>query len=82
MSAATAVPPQRTAPAQNRFLLNAALSFAYVTVVALGLKRFTVWDQIRDIANADPLDLFDRVHAHTFRLALMLPSLPPTRPRS
>lgn len=49
------------------------LTLAYLAVIASGLKTFTVWSQITDLATADPMTVFAAGNIHAIRYSVMYP---------
>jgi hypothetical protein len=45
----------------------------YALILALGLKQFLIWDQILELEDTPPGEIFGSLHPHAFRWLLMQP---------
>lgn len=59
---------------ESRFAFRAAVAW-YALVLALGLKRFLVWDQILVLRDADVIGVFHDLHPHALRWLIMQPAM-------
>ena len=59
---------------ESRFAFRAAVAW-YAMVLALGLKRFLVWDQILVLRDADFIGVFHDLHPHALRWLIMQPAM-------
>lgn len=60
---------------RNQVFFNVVLAAGFMAVVILGLKTFSLWQQVLDMLYNDPLNALASMHPHALRYTVVFPFL-------